>query len=229
MSCVWCSKPSRWTTPGGVCPACGARTPESKDTNDVMRLDKAKVDEFRFSFCDLATQYYISGRSAAKCFLVPVYGNLLHHAIEMYLKGALVGTLTVKEMRNKHSHDLLTLWNKFKAKENDTALLRFDTMIDALHKFESIRFPDEIVAKGLLGGAGWAPEDATTFSGSLEPPPKYEVIINLVDELVIELLHRADLNPKFFVTVFAGFSEGREALTYRNPQVGHWLPPEPSA
>jgi hypothetical protein len=43
-------------------------------------------------FCDLATQYYVAGRLAARGGLVPVHGNLFHHAIEMYLKATLVGT-----------------------------------------------------------------------------------------------------------------------------------------
>ncbi len=184
--------------------------------------DGDKDDEFQSWFCDLATQYYISGRYAAKCFLVPVYGNLLHHAVEMYLKAALVGTLTVKQMK-EHRHDLPALWNEFKTKEKDATLSRFDATVDALHTFESIRFPDEIVAKGLRSGVGWVPEDTTTFSGSIKPPPKYVVIINLIDELVIELLRREDLNPKAFITMFAPFSEAREALTYQNPQAGHWM------
>jgi hypothetical protein len=169
---------------------------------------------------------------AAKSFLIPVYGNFLHHAVEMYLKAALVGTLTVKDMK-KHGHDLPAFWNELKVKEKDARLSRFDATIDALHKFETIRFPDEIVARGLLSGVGWAPEHATTFSGSMQPPPKYEVHINLVDELVIELLQRSDLNPKFFVARFIGHSQKREALSYQNPQgalagvvFGRWVTPE---
>jgi len=183
-----------------------------------------KDDDFQSWFCDLATQYYISGRLAAKCFLVPVYGNLLHHAVEMFLKAVLVGTLSIDEMKNKkYGHDLTALWARFKEEENDTALDRFDQTIKDLHAFDSIRYPDEIIAKGLLSGVGWAPEHATTFSGSMKPPPKYEFTINRVDELVVELLHRADLNPKFFVARFIGYSQTREALTYQNPQAGHWM------
>jgi hypothetical protein len=185
-------------------------------------------DEFRYWFCDLATQYYVAGRLAAKGFLVPVHGNLLHHAVEMFLKAALVGTLTVTELR-KHGHDLPALWNAFRAKENDAALSRFDATIGDLHKFEAIRFPDLLVAKGFLGGVGWAPEHATTYSGTLKPPPKYEVVINLVDELVAEVARRAGVNPKAFAATFAGSPETREALTYQNPQAGHWGLPLPGA
>jgi len=94
-----------------------------------------KDDDFQSWFCDLATQYYISGRLAAKCFLVPVYGNLLHHAVEMFLKAVLVGTLSIDEMKNKkYGHDLTALWARFKEKENDTALDRFDQTIKDLSR-----------------------------------------------------------------------------------------------
>ena len=47
-------------------------------------------EDFKSWFCGLGTQYYIAGRQAAMARLIPVYGNLLHHAVEMFLKGALV-------------------------------------------------------------------------------------------------------------------------------------------
>src|SRR2546422_11749160 len=110
-------------------------------------MSSNKDDDWKDSFCDLATQYYIMGRSAAKAFLIPIYGNQLHHAVEMYVKAVLVGVITVDQMK-KHGHHLPKLWQEVKAK--DATLARFDGTIDALHKFESIRYPNEIIAKGLL-------------------------------------------------------------------------------
>jgi hypothetical protein len=40
-------------------------------------------------FIATGTQYYVAGRYAVIAGLMPVAGNLLHHAIEMCLKGAL--------------------------------------------------------------------------------------------------------------------------------------------
>src|SRR5262249_10145169 len=112
--------------------------------------------ELKYRFCDLATQYYISGRLAARAGQAPRYGNVLHHAVEMYLKGALVGTLTLAQLKKPpYSHDLNTLWREFKAEKKDSALDRFDPTIAALHQFESIRYPDEIVAKGMAVGVAW--------------------------------------------------------------------------
>ena len=49
-------------------------------------------------FFSSATQYYVSGRYAVFAGLTPVVGNLLHHAVEMYLKGALSKTMTLDQL-----------------------------------------------------------------------------------------------------------------------------------
>jgi hypothetical protein len=40
-------------------------------------------------FFKMAGQYYVVGRFAAFAGLIPITGNLLHHAVEMFLKGGL--------------------------------------------------------------------------------------------------------------------------------------------
>ena len=77
-------------------------------------------EEFKSRFCDLGTQYYVAGRSVARAGLNPVYGNLLHHALEMFLKRVLVGPLTVEKL-TKMRHNLHLLWEAYKAEEKDAA------------------------------------------------------------------------------------------------------------
>ncbi len=185
------------------------------------RLGAGNDEDFRWLFCAFATKYYVTGRFAARAGLIPIHGNLLHHAVEMYLKAALVGPLTIKESKNKYSHGLPKLWARFKAEVVDPALERFDPTIAALHEFESIRYPDEVVAKGMTATVAWAPLDAVNVSGSAPMLPKYEVIIGDVDNLVIEVLKRASLNPKFFV-IGLPVAAAREALAYQNPQAASW-------
>ena len=52
------------------------------------------------------SQYYVAGRFAVFGWLNPVAGNLLHHAIEMYLKGGLSKTKSLKGLR-AFQHNLL--------------------------------------------------------------------------------------------------------------------------
>lgn len=184
----------------------------------------ASQDEsFKETFFDLATQYYVAARLAARAMLIPVHGNLFHHAVEMYLKGGLVGTLPVAQLKRRpYSHNMIALWDRFKTKEADPALARFDLTIQGLHEFESIRYPDKIVNQGMLVSIAWQPHHAVVASSSTRLPPKYEVIIADIDDLVIEVLQRASVNPTFLISR-ASNAHAREALTYQNRQAARWL------
>jgi len=178
--------------------------------------------QFKFPYADLATQYYVAGRLSPRAALAPVYGNLLHHAVEMYLKAALVGTVPVDELKaRRYSHDLPALWQAFKNKFGDPALSRFDSTFQALQPFEAIRYPDSIVASGMVVSIAWTPNHATTITASGKIPPKYEVIIAEVDDVIIEVLQRIPLNPKFLGNKIF-FPAAREALAYQNPQATKW-------
>jgi hypothetical protein len=180
-------------------------------------------ERFKGTFCNLATQYYVAAWLAARAGLIPVHGNLFHHAVEMYLKAALVGTLPIEQMKHKpYSHDLTALWNQFKTKAADPALARFDQTIKALHAFESIRYPEEIVVKGMLATVVWQAHHVTTASGSAKMPPKYEFIIEDIDNLVITVLERIQYNPKALI-MRVHDAAAREALAYQNPQAARWL------
>jgi hypothetical protein len=180
-----------------------------------------KEERFRDFFYDWGTQYYIAARLAARAQLAPIHGNLFHHAVEMYLKGALVGTLTVAKMK-QIQHRLPTLWDCFKEKETDPALIRFDPTIEALDEFELIRYPDKIVNEGMAVTIVWQPEHVTAFSDSAKSPPKYGVIIADIDNLVTEVVRRASVNPKGLVSRIHG-AAAREALAYQNPYAACWL------
>jgi hypothetical protein len=125
------------------------------------------------------------------------HGNLFHHAVEMFLKCALVGVLTIEEMRSKeYGHKLLSLWDRFKKREGDPGLDRFDAAIAALHEFESIRYRDRIVKQGMLVSISWEPGDVGPTTGTAKIPRKYEVSIQEIDRLIIEVLHRSESEPK---------------------------------
>jgi len=182
-------------------------------------------EAFKWRFADLATQYYAAARIAAKTGLAPIHGNLFHHAVELYLMAALVGTIPVEQMkRNPFSHDLRAIWRAFKTKENDSALDRFDGTVEALHEFESIRYPDKVVDHGMIVAIGWKPGDAGRVTGTGKMPPSYEVVIEEVDRLIIEVLRCASVNPKFFGMRF-NHPVAREALAYQNPEASSWMEP----
>src|SRR5262245_36496072 len=97
-------------------------------------------------FYTMGLQYYSAGRFGALHRLLPVAGNLLHHALEMVLKGKLVHHHSLSELkdRKKFSHHLDKCWAAFKAFFPTENLTQFDDVVTKLHEFEELRYPDDI-------------------------------------------------------------------------------------
>lgn len=144
-----------------------------------------------------ATHYYVSGRYAVLAGLVPVAGNLLHHGIEMYLKGALCKTMTPRELKNL-SHNLPKIWAAFKTQIADSGLVSFDTLISSLHDFEELRYPDSILSKGMAATFG-VKRDSNTVATSVVPLPTYELYLEEIDALVDKIFDVAAVDPAPFV------------------------------
>ncbi len=104
-----------------------------------MAQDVAETEMVRVKFFDFAFQYYVAGRFAVSAGLVPVAGNLFHHGIEMFLKGALSKHWNEKQRRG-HLHVLAGLWSAFKdlLAAGDHSLASFDPVVEELSKFEEI-------------------------------------------------------------------------------------------
>jgi len=128
----------------------------------------------RVLFFSSATQYYVSGRYAVFAGLNPVVGNLLHHAVEMYLKGALSKTMTLDQLK-KLSHNLPKVWECFKAQIADPGLEIFDELISSLHAFEELRYPDSILSRGMMATIGVSRVAGASAEDPARPEPKYEM------------------------------------------------------
>src|SRR5437764_1206031 len=97
-------------------------------------------------FLRLGVQYYIAGRSAFMAGLVPVCGNLFHHAVELLLKAKLSRTRMLGELSQRpYGHNLRLRWSALKAGFPNEVLGQLDDPIAALDRFENIRYPDSIV------------------------------------------------------------------------------------
>ena len=170
------------------------------------------------TFFSTATQYYVAGRYAALAGLAPVVGNLLHHAVEMYLKGTLSKSKTLAELK-KLGHYLPSIWTEFKAQVKDPALDQFDGVVSALHSFEELRYPDSLLAKGMMCTVSIKKlPPATGGGGSGRPEPKYDLCLEEIDELMGKVFAVASVNPKFFT---GGFKKAaRQYLTEENAVSG---------
>jgi len=174
-------------------------------------------------FLDFGFQYYVAARCGVRANLSPVTGNLFHHAIEMFLKARISQSISSREMKNKFGHRLKLLWGAFKAEFSSVDLGRFDALIQMLDRFESIRYPDEIITKGaelVIALDRKAAASTGQLSGTLVP--RYEVVMADLDELLAEVLRLSSRNPAFFIARLNHYA--REALRYENPAANFFQP-----
>jgi hypothetical protein len=146
---------------------------------DTLPKEDAINEFFKFG-----SQYYVVGRYGVFAGLMPVAANLHHHAIEMFLKGALSKSMSLEELKRKLGHRLPKIWKKFKVQANDPSLNRFDKIIKELNKFEDIRYPDEILrcGAGMMFDITKAGAAQSFIKGT--KVPQYKLCLEDIDELV---------------------------------------------
>ena len=179
-------------------------------------------DTHQLAFFSMATQYYVMGRYGVLSRQIPVAGNLLHRAIEMYLKGALSKTLTLKQLK-KFSHRLPVVWAAFKATFSSASLARFDTLVSSLNAFEELRYPDSLIDKGMAVTAGMTRVVGTGRLVAADTP-EYDLYLDEIDAFVGEIFQVASVNPAFFLARLSTIA--REHLKQGNAQP--WSSNEPS-
>jgi HEPN domain-containing protein len=135
-------------------------------------------DRLRFMYFDTGLYYHITARFAVIEHFNPLAGNLFHHAIEMYLKGALCRTLD-EHQRRKLGHRLKKIWKRFKFTHPDPALNKFDQCISELDKYERIRYPKEILRTGMPSGINLSRSTQPMPSkiGPTPPGARYDLVV----------------------------------------------------
>lgn len=174
--------------------------------------DRARVEFFR-----LGTHYYVAGRYAALSGLFPMAGNLLHHAIEMYLKGALVRLQSLQELF-KLGHDLNRIWGTYKAQIAPAGAESFDTAIAELHRFERLRYPDTVVREGMDATFAVFADQPVEVKGPNGPIHPYALVLESVDALVKSIFSGSSVNPQFYLQALRD-----EAKVYLNKHNRHSL------
>ena len=153
--------------------------------------DRARVEFFR-----LGTHYYVAGRFAALSGLFPMTGNLLHHAVEMYLKGALVRLIGLDALRDL-SHDLNRIWNEYKARLSSADASSFDGPVAELHRFERLRYPETVLRDGMDASFTIFREQRVEIFGPDGPLHPYSLVLEDIDALVKAIFAGAGVNPQF--------------------------------
>jgi hypothetical protein len=163
-------------------------------------------------FFEIAFHYYVAGRYAVFAALDQVAGNLLHHAVEMSLKGALSkGGKSLSELETLR-HDLNIVWKAFKKQTGDPSLNALDGAVSALHRHEKLRYPDFVLAHGMQHLISLKKSTPTTASGM--PQPKFQLCLEEVDEIFATVFNSTGLNVKFFTGSLS--KEAKDCLAREN-------------
>ena len=115
----------------------------------------------------------------------------------MYLKGYQCTSLSTDQLIAL-SHKLDQVWEEFKKQISDPSLAIFDQTISTLDRFEKIRYPEEIVAKGMQSQIGFE-RPPSSASRTSPPEPSYDIYVDEIDSLVEVIFQISNLNPLSFV------------------------------
>ena len=178
-------------------------------------------DFFRRSYWDHAIrygiQYYVAGRFAAASGFTPVLANLLHHAVELFLKACLAYDDPVDRIREYGSvkrgyrHNLPLLWEDFKKRSSAQLASEFDRIIEELHKFDEIRYPEQLIEGGATILIDLFASEGQQLPRPDDREPLYVLKLPEVDELMGLLFKATNCNRPLFI---AYVNDDRRRLYY---------------
>jgi hypothetical protein len=191
-------------------------------TGDGIDPNGGRTGDAAWRLFGLGLNYYIAGRGAAMAGLMPIAGNLLHHAVEMLIKADLSKSVPLNRLKAKEfGHKLPVLWDAFKPNHPAENLGVFDELIHDLDRFERIRYPDAIMREGAAIAIGWGTVKPAVKTLIGPTAPEYFLYISEIDSLVARMFLVCNINPKFY---FAGIHpEARRFLEYQKPISEYWL------
>lgn len=156
----------------------------------------------RVRYIRTGNYYYIAGRFATLNNFGNVVGNLLHHSIEMYLKGGLIRNESATILKDI-GHNLKKLWMLYKKHKPKSFLSSHDKTILDLNKFEELRYPsrdknggmgkDTVLAIAITGGT-----KVVQGAGTLPHAKQYLLNLEAID-LVVEAFYKEEMiNAPFY-------------------------------
>lgn len=176
-------------------------------------------ERYRVELAKRGVEYYVAGRHGALHLgLMEVSGANLHHAVEMFLKAALVKHGTpLEDLKYEYTHHLRKAWAK--VRPLSSSLAQHDETLAKLDAFEALRYPDEVLKTGatMIVGRGVALPSLPTIEGVVYP--HFEIDIDALDAMLIDIVDVAGLNPGF---IRPRTEEARQALATDNMQAARW-------
>ena len=184
--------------------------------------DQSERDGYWIHALEYGLQYYVAGRFATAHRFMPVSANILHHAVELLLKACLAHDDPLDRIREYgrhpskggYGHDLKLLWRDFKARQTVPVPAEFDAVIDGLHDFEDIRYPETLVRDGATISIGLFETQGPPIQVDGQTPANLYVLqLPQIDRLMGLLFAASGANPPAFLP---RITEDTTALMYYN-------------
>jgi len=152
-------------------------------------------NRLRREFINYGLQYHVAGRCAVATSLNPVAANLIHHAVEMFLKAGLCAHTNERQRRDL-GHDLSRLMDEFKLHFDSGNLAQFDERLRELQKYEDIRYPEGTMRSGSIGlylqfGGAPMPKEPVMLSGRSDLQ-EYRLVMSEIDDIVKAICEAAE-------------------------------------
>ncbi len=179
----------------------------ARNPTDIRRTPEQIDESFRQNYWAYAIryglQYYVAGRFATANRFTPVCANLLHHAVELLLKACLSRvdsrqTIERYGHRSAYGHNILLLWEEFKKRQTAPIPVEFGPIVAALHDFEDIRYPEELIRNGARIIINPIVDEPIHASGQ-GPEPSFNLSLPPIDRLMGFLFEASNANPEAFL------------------------------
>jgi len=164
-------------------------------------------------------EYYVSGRFATAHGFISVNANILHHGAELLLKACLaeddpIGKIRLYGNRNEgYFHDIVQLWQEFKSRQTVPPPVEFDAIVEGLHEFEHIRYPEFLIRNGAMIRIDIFDVETPPDENPDMREKKYALKLPQIDRLMGLLLAASAANESFFLS---RITNDKQAMIYYN-------------
>jgi hypothetical protein len=194
---------------------------DDRNPTGIVLTQKQKDELERNGYWDHAIrcglEYYVLGRFATAHGFISVNANVLHHGIELLLKACLakddpIETIRLYGNRKKgYYHDIVQLWQEFKLRQKVPPPVEFDAIVEGLHEFEHIRYPEFLIRDGAMIRIDIFDVDNPPNENPTMREKQYALNLPEIDRLMGLLLAASRANESFFV---ARIENHKQAMIY---------------
>jgi hypothetical protein len=124
------------------------------------------------------------------------------------------------DLKRQFQHRLIDIWHAFTTDFPSTTLTEFDATITDLADFEDIRYPDEVLKRGMILNIDF--HGQVPRGSSSRPEPEYRLDYYDVDRLIGAIFDVSNVNPAFYLARFQ--PDVRKMLADRNPVAAQLFP-----